>query len=101
RGLLTSDTPDPRRASGSEPVTRTRPTIQDMVGKHYEGRDGVTRAQLAGDDASTRATRNQPRFDSPSSGRETTNDDSRGGFTRSTPSDAPRQSPFNDSPSTE
>jgi len=101
RGLLTSDTPDPRRASGSEPVTRTRPTIQDMVGKHYEGRDGVTRAQLAGDDASTRATRNQPRFDSPSRGRETTNDDSRGGFTRSTPSDAPRPSPRTESPRTE
>jgi len=60
RGLLTTDTPDPRRAAGSDPVTRTRPTIQDMVGKHFEGRDGVTRAQLAGDRA--RPTSDNPRI---------------------------------------
>jgi hypothetical protein len=100
RGLLTSDTPDPRRSAGSEPVTRTRPTIQDMVGDHFEGRQGVTRAQLAGDDGNTRATRNQPRFETPTRGRETNNNDSRG-FTRPAPGDDARPTPRTEPPRTE
>jgi hypothetical protein len=101
RGLVTSDAPDPRRGAGSEPTPGTRPTIQDMVGKRYEGRDGVTRAQLAGDDGSTRATRNQPRFDTPTRGRETSNSDSPSKFSRPTSSDSPRPTPRTESPRVE
>ena len=97
RGLLTSDTPDPRRSAGSEPVTRTRPTIQDMVGDHFEGRQAFTRAQLAGDDGNTRAPRNQPRFETPTRGRETNNNDSRG-ITRPAPGDDARPTPRTESP---
>jgi hypothetical protein len=89
RGLLTSDTPDPRRTAGSEPATRTRPTIQDMVGKHFEGRDNGTRAQFGGDDANTRATRNQSR---------SVNGDSRGSYSRPNSGDNARPSPRTDSP---
>jgi hypothetical protein len=98
RGLLTSDTPDPRRSAGSsEPATRTRPTIQDMVGDHFQGRQGVTRAQLTGDDANTRAPRNQPRYETPVRGRETNNNESRG-FTRPAQSDDARPTPRTESP---
>ena len=98
RGLLTSDTPDPRRSAGSsEPTTRTRPTIQDMVGDHFQGRQGVTRAQLTGDDANTRAPRNQPRYETPVRGRETNNNESRG-FTRPAQSDDARPTPRTESP---
>ena len=93
RGLLTSDTPDPRRSSGSEPTPRTRPTIQDMVGTHFQGRETVTRAQLAGDDGSARVTRDQSRTETPTRGRETTNGDSRGSFARPTSGDSPRPAP--------
>ncbi len=93
RGLLTSDTPDPRRTAGSEPAPRTRPTIQEMVGRHFEGTDRTTRAQIAGDDANPRGTRNQSRFDTPTRGRETTADDSRGSFTRPRSDDSPRPAP--------
>jgi hypothetical protein len=107
RGLLTSDTPDSRRGSGAEPAPRTRPTIQDMVGKHFEGREGFTRAQLAGDNGNTQPTRNQPRFDTPTRGREIGNagnggnggnGDNRGGFTRGNPGDSPRVTPRDESP---
>ena len=101
RGLLTSDTPDPRRSAGSEPVTRTRPTIQDMVGDHFEGRQGVTRAQLAGDDANPRATRNQPRVETPVRGRETNNNNEARGFTRPAPGDDARPTPRTESPRVE
>jgi hypothetical protein len=109
RGLLTSDTPDPRRAagsastsdprraSGSEPATRTRPAIQDMVGDHFDGRQGFTRAQLAGDDGNPRTPRTQPRFETPSRGRETNNNESRG-YTRPAQSDDARPTPRTESP---
>ncbi|HEY6827664.1 MAG TPA: hypothetical protein VI259_12475 [Gemmatimonadaceae bacterium] len=93
RGLLTSDTPDPRRGTGSEPAPRTRPTIQEMVGRHFEGTDRTTRAQIAGDQANPRGTRNQSQFDTPTRGRETTNSDSRGSFSRPKSDDSPRPAP--------
>jgi len=104
RGLLTSDTFDPRRGAGSEPAPRTRPTIQEMVGRHFEGTDRTTRAQIAGDDANPRGTRNQSRFDTPTRGRETTNTDSRGTAARPSSDDSPRpapQSPRTESPRSE
>ena len=100
RGLLTSDNPDPRRGYGSEPATRTRPAIQDMVGDHFEGRQGFTRAQLAGDDGNTRGTRNQPRFDTPTRGRETNNNESRG-YTRPATTDDARPTPRAETPRVE
>jgi hypothetical protein len=93
RGLLTSDTPDPRRTAGTEPAPRTRPTIQEMVGRHFEGTDRTTRARMAGDDPNTRGARNQSGFDTPTRGRETTSSDSRPGFTRPSSDDSPRPAP--------
>jgi hypothetical protein len=55
------------------------------------------RAQLAGDDGNPRTPRTQPRFETPSRGRETNNNESRG-YTRPAQSDDARPTPRTESP---